>query len=99
MEHDDAPGSSEPEPSDRTTKGDLDAWRSALREVMPYLDLGWRLAFALVAPPVAGYWADARWGTTPWLLLVGAALGVAAAGLTLTRVSRDLASGQSSPRS
>jgi F0F1-type ATP synthase assembly protein I len=30
-----------------------------------------------VLPAGLGYWADRSWGTSPWLLIVGGALGFA----------------------
>jgi F0F1-type ATP synthase assembly protein I len=36
----------------------------------------------------AGRWADNRWHTTPWLMLVGLALGLAASFKELYRVSK-----------
>lgn len=34
-----------------------------------------QVAMAAVVPPVLGLWADRSWGTSPWLLCVGAGLG------------------------
>lgn len=33
------------------------------------------VAVMMVLPAFAGYWADNRWGTGPWLLILGAAFG------------------------
>ena len=48
-----------------------------MRAVRPYMDIG--VTFVVTAGGGAwlGYWADQRWGTAPWLLLVGAVLGIA----------------------
>jgi F0F1-type ATP synthase assembly protein I len=56
----------------------------------PYLDLGWRLAGAAAFPPILGYFLVDLWlGTTPWGLLAGAALGLAAAFLQLKRLQEE----------
>lgn len=66
-------------------------WVDAVRDMAPYLDLGWRLAGSAAFPPLIGYFAvDAWWGTTPWGLLTGCVLGLAAAGLQLKRLQEDL---------
>lgn len=31
----------------------------------------------MVLPAVVGYWADSRWGSGPWLLVLGATAGLA----------------------
>jgi F0F1-type ATP synthase assembly protein I len=58
--------------------GDAD-WRRGLREAAPLLGLGTTLAVTVLAGLGAGYWLDARLGTRPWLLLLGACVGVVAA--------------------
>ncbi len=50
-----------------------------MRDAAPLLGLGLTLAVTVLAGLGAGYWLDARLGTRPWLLLLGACLGVAAA--------------------
>ncbi len=63
---------------ERSPSGGLDDWKKALREMAPYLDLGWRLAGAAAGPPLLGHFlVDAWLGTTPWGLLGGSVLGVA----------------------
>jgi F0F1-type ATP synthase assembly protein I len=47
-----------------------------LKAVGPYLDLGVTFAVAIVGGAWLGHWADQHWGTSPWLLLVGAILGI-----------------------
>jgi F0F1-type ATP synthase assembly protein I len=46
------------------------------------------ISLELVIPVLAGYWLDHRWGTHPWLALVGAGLGFAAATLSLLRLTK-----------
>jgi F0F1-type ATP synthase assembly protein I len=53
----------------------------------------------LVILVLAGYWLDRRWGTFPWLVLVGVVLGVITATLSLMRLAKSLNSGPpSSPK-
>lgn len=51
-------------------------WQKTLREVAPYLDLGWRVAISIVLFTVGGYYLDQWWGTMPWLTVVGALCGM-----------------------
>lgn len=62
------------------------AWMKALRDVAPYLDLGWRLAGTAAFPPLLGYVLDVWLHTTPWIMLAGCAFGLAGAVLQLTRL-------------
>jgi F0F1-type ATP synthase assembly protein I len=39
-------------------------------------------------PALLGYWADRRWGTEPWGVLVGAAIGFGVGFLGLLRIVR-----------
>ncbi len=47
-----------------------------LRAVGKYIDLGFTFVAAIVGGALGGYWLDGRWGTGPWLLLVGSLLGI-----------------------
>ena len=51
------------------------------RERSPYfllaVDFGYTLLAGLGVFGYLGYWLDARYGTSPWLLLAGFALGLA----------------------
>jgi len=60
-------GNKQPRPGD---------WSRVLREAAPYLGLGTTLAGSLLLGVGAGYWLDRRLGTSPWLLLAGALLGI-----------------------
>ena len=57
----------------------------ALREAAPYLGLGTTLAGSVLLGLGAGYWLDSKLGTRPAFFLVGAVLGMLAAGLHFYR--------------
>lgn len=76
---------SSPEPASESDS----AWGRALRDVAPYLDLGWRLAGTTAGPPLLGFFADLWLQTTPWLLLVGCVFGLTGAVLQLKRLQGD----------
>jgi len=71
------------------SSGGMADWMKALRDVAPYLDLGWRLAGAAAFPPLIGYAVDAWLGTLPWGVLIGAGLGLASAGVQLRRLQNE----------
>lgn len=50
-----------------------------------YMGLGFELVVPIIAGVGLGYWADARWGTTPWITLAGALLGIVAGFLNFFR--------------
>ena len=52
------------------------SWAEAMRTAGPYLHVGWTLVLTILLGVLAGRWADARWGTEPAFLLVGAILGI-----------------------
>jgi len=49
-----------------------------IRAVGKYMDIGFIFVVAIGGGALGGYWLDAWLGTTPWLFLVGALLGIAA---------------------
>src|SRR5262245_28563052 len=53
-----------------------DDGRSALARGMVWATKAGNLGLELALPILGGYWLDQRWGTQPWLLLVGMGLGV-----------------------
>lgn len=55
---------------------DTSDWVRAVREAAPYLGIGTTLAATVALGTAAGYWADGRLGTRPWLMLLGATGGV-----------------------
>ena len=70
--------------------GDQGTWK-ALGELS---SIGFALVIATVIGLVGGYYADRLLGTSPWLLLVGLVLGIAAGFVNLfrsvTRADREL---------
>lgn len=70
--------------------GDESAWGRALRDIAPYLDLGWRLAGTTAGPPGLGLIIDLWLQTTPWFLLGGCVVGLAAAVLQLKRLQGEV---------
>ena len=50
--------------------------------------------FAILIAGGIGYWADSRWGTSPWLLLLGFAIGFGSFVLRLIQLGRQLREGE-----
>ncbi|MCF7803713.1 MAG: AtpZ/AtpI family protein [Candidatus Marinimicrobia bacterium] len=46
------------------------------RRMEPYLGLGFTFTVTILAFLFLGRWLDSKWGTSPWLLITGAALGL-----------------------
>jgi len=61
--------------------------RQALREGAAYQG-ALEAVFALLIGAGIGYWADTRFGSSPWLLVIGTALGFAAFVVRLFRMGR-----------
>lgn len=73
-------------PEDGSGAGDGSrGWQRVLREAAPYLGLGTTLASSVLLGVGAGYWLDSRLDTRPAFFLVGAVLGLLAAGLHFYR--------------
>lgn len=53
-------------------------WKSSeqLRKIAPYLNLGTVFTGCTLIGVGLGYWLDKKLGTEPWLLLLGAVLGI-----------------------
>jgi F0F1-type ATP synthase assembly protein I len=47
--------------------------------------IGMQMAF----PPLIGWWIDTKWGTTPWMLMLGACLGFVISLLELIKFAND----------
>src|SRR5687768_16471118 len=52
------------------------AWPGTIRTFAQYTHLGWTLVAAVVLGLLAGRWADAQFGTAPWMLIIGSLLGI-----------------------
>lgn len=44
-----------------------------------------------VIPPAIGYWLDSRWGTGPWLLILGLVFGLSAGIVQFRSLLKQLA--------
>ncbi len=60
-------------------------WERALREAAPYLGMGTSLAVTVLLALWIGHWLDKKLGTEPAFFLVGAGLGLVAAGIQFYR--------------
>jgi F0F1-type ATP synthase assembly protein I len=63
--------------------------RSARRQGVAYQG-ALEAVFAILIAVGIGYWADGRFGTAPWLLLLGFVIGFASFVLRLVRLGRQL---------
>ncbi|PSQ87859.1 MAG: hypothetical protein BRD43_05425 [Bacteroidetes bacterium QS_4_64_154] len=79
-------------PSDEASSGGGSALRKALRDIAPYLDLGWRLAGTASFPPLLGFGLDLWLHTTPWMLFGGCVVGLLGAVLQLNRLQNEFSS-------
>lgn len=75
--------------SPRSSSNGEAPWGRALRDIAPYLDLGWRVAGTTAGPPLLGFGIDLWLQTTPWLLLGGCVFGLIGAVLQLKRLQGD----------
>ena len=48
------------------------------------------IALEMALPAGAGYWLDQKWGTAPWLVILGSALGLLTAGLSFAQMVKKL---------
>ncbi|MCS3755366.1 hypothetical protein [Salinibacter ruber] len=86
----DRPGASRADDEGSAQEGG--PWRRALRDIAPYLDLGWRLMGVAAFPPLIGACVDWQLQTAPWGLFVGAAIGLVGSGLQLRRLQHEFRS-------
>jgi len=89
------PSRSTPPETENPKGGDARDWTRGLREAAPLLGLGMTLAVTVLAGLGAGYWLDGRLGTRPWLMLLGACLGITAALVYFIKTVTGSAKGQS----
>lgn len=78
------------EEKEATSQGMMGDWSNALRDVAPFLDLGWRIAATVALPPLVGYAVDVAMGTLPWGALVGCVLGLLATGVLLAYLGPEM---------
>ncbi len=64
--------------------------QEVLRELGPYMGLGFQLALGMAFFVVGGYLLDRWLDTQPWLTLVGIVLGLVAVGAKLWQVNVQL---------
>jgi len=78
-----------PDPSkpDQHPKGPLQV-PSTLAAAGPLLTLGWTIAGSVLVGVFGGIWLDGKFGTKPWLTVVGALFGIAAANVELFKSLR-----------
>jgi len=63
-------------PQARKSPPSPSTWPEVIRTVGKYMDLGLTFVVATGGGSLGGYWLDSRLGTTPWLFLAGALLGI-----------------------
>lgn len=63
------------------------AWRESMREAGPYLGLGAQFALTMAFFTLGGYGLDYWLGTSPWLTIGGAVLGMFALFAQLFRIA------------
>lgn len=56
-------------------KGSDDAVTS-YQKAQPYIDASWQLAGSVALGTLLGWWLDRKLGSSPWLLVGGALLGI-----------------------
>lgn len=47
-----------------------------IRQAAPFLGAAWTLTAAVLLGVLGGRWLDGRWGTRPWLTLLGTLTGL-----------------------
>ena len=78
-------------PGDASPAGMTDSYGDGMRAAGPYLGLGLQIAVSMAFFVGLGIFADRQLGTTPWGVVVGAAVGMAGVMALVLRVARDTA--------
>ena len=60
---------------------------SLLRSTGPLMNLGLTFALSIGGLAYLGHWLDGRWGSEPWMTLLGAVLGMVVGFVNLFRVA------------
>ena len=77
---------------------DKSTWQTSMREAGPYLGLGVQFALTMAFFTLGGYGLDYWLGTSPWLTIGGAFLGMTALFIQLFRVAGTLGSKKDPPK-
>lgn len=75
---------------ERKPGGELSGFAKAMQAAEPYIQASWSLAGGVGLGVLAGYWADKKLGTTPWLLVAGSCLGMAVGIYSFIRAILDV---------
>ncbi len=75
-----------PQTEDEPRRASARRTGQALRQVALFSGAGFTMAACVAIGAWAGHWADQRWGTEPWLLLLGFLLGAFAGFVQLIRL-------------
>ncbi|HAY36940.1 MAG: AtpZ/AtpI family protein [Bacteroidetes Order II. Incertae sedis bacterium] len=65
-------------------------WQSSLKDASPYLTIGIQLAGSMLFYVGVGYFMDKWLDTTPWLLVTGSVVGMAAFFIQLVRIAKEV---------
>ena len=69
---------------------DSKPWQSSLHEASRYMTIGIQLAGTMLVYVIGGYLLDRWLETEPWLLILGAVIGMIAFFVQIVKLSRDL---------
>jgi len=61
-----------------------------MKQLGPYLNLGWQLAITIVVMVFLGKWLDEKFGTSPWLIVTCSVFGVFAGMYTFIKTVMNL---------
>ena len=86
-------------PGDTSAEGMTDSYGDGMRAAGPYLGLGLQIAVSMVFFVGLGLLVDRWLGTTPWGVIVGAAIGMVGIMALVLRVARDTADREQKGRS
>ncbi|MGA2623983.1 MAG: AtpZ/AtpI family protein [Bacteroidota bacterium] len=88
----------EPITDEKRTEGESGVFSKAFRVAGPLFGIGIQLAAAVVMMFFVGRWLDQRWGTTPWMMLVGTMVGAAAGFYQFIKTVNDVNKRESEKR-
>ena len=76
------------EGSKKPTGDDTKADASVLRQVGAMAGLGLEFIATVMVPGAVGYWLDGKFGTSPWLILIGGSFGFAVGLYRMIKISK-----------